>query len=152
MDVVKYVVEEAIGVATAFHEGQVDKNGEPYILHPLRVMLKFTDPIEQAAAVLHDIVEDTVISLPYLKSHGFPGRVLELVDLLTRKEGEMYMDYLERVVSDPTATRIKIADVEDNLPRRDRPLLPEHKGLEKRYLKSMEFLKAHKISQERRVK
>jgi len=136
----KHVVEEAIGVATAFHEGQVDKNGTPYILHPLRVMLKFTDPIEQAAAVLHDTVEDTILSLAYLKSYEFPERVVELVDILTRMHGEKYMDYLERVASDPVAVRIKIADLEDNMPRPERPLPKEHKGLEKRYRKSLEYL------------
>jgi (p)ppGpp synthase/HD superfamily hydrolase len=136
----KHVVEEAIGVATAFHEGQVDKNGDVYILHPIRVMLRFTDPIERAAAVLHDVVEDTVLSLAYLKSHGFPERVVELVDLLTRMHGEKYMDYLERIATDPVAMRIKIADVEDNMPRPDRPLPDEYKGLRKRYKKSLQFL------------
>lgn len=147
----KHVVEEAIGLATSFHQGQVDKSGVPYIFHPLRVMLRFTDPIEQAAAVLHDVVEDTVVSLSYLSAQGFPPQVIHLVDLLTRRVDEPYMEYLERVASDLAAIRIKIADVEDNMPRRERPLPIEYGDLKKRYEKSLRFLKAHKISQERRA-
>lgn len=137
-----YIVEEAIMLATNAHRGQKDKNGEPYILHPLRVMLKLLDPIEQAAAVLHDLIEDTIYTRHDLLGFEFPTRVVDLVECLTRGEDELYMDYLKRIATDPAAVRIKIADIEDNMPRPERPLPPEYKGLEKRYTKALAYLKA----------
>ena len=82
-------LEEAILLAVkAHHKGRPDKAGKPYILHPLRMMLKMKTEAEMMAAVLHDVVEDTRWTLEQLRAKGFPEEVLEAVECLTKREGE----------------------------------------------------------------
>lgn len=109
------LIEEALRCALRAHAGQVDKAGVPYITHPLRVMARFQDPILQATALLHDVVEDSEITVSELRSLGFPERVLELVDLLTRRDGESYMSFISRLSGDFSALKIKKADIEENM-------------------------------------
>ena len=73
-------LERAIQIAATAHAGQADKAGEPYILHPLRVMMTVTTPKERIAAVLHDVVEDTAVSLDDLGAQGFSADVLSAID------------------------------------------------------------------------
>jgi (p)ppGpp synthase/HD superfamily hydrolase len=114
------MLERAIEVAFGAHAGQVDKNGEAYILHPLRVMLAVRErggTIEQqAAAVLHDVIEDCDLP-PDCLTGRFPAAVCDLVDAVTKVEGEDYDSFLRRVVRTPDATLIKKADIDDNLGR-----------------------------------
>ena len=108
-------LEEAIRIALEAHRGQKDRAGAPYLLHPLRVMLRLrTDP-ERMAAVLHDVVEDTAWTLDDLRARGFPAEVIEAVDRLTRRPGEPYDAVVERAAAHPVARRVKLADLEDNL-------------------------------------
>lgn len=125
------VVTEAIELAAYAHKGQVDKAGEPYILHPLRVMLAMDAEIERVAAVLHDVVEDS----PHI-GHGdilafFGEDVHAAVFALTRQEGEAYETFIDRCKKNHVARRIKLADIEDNLSPARSSSLPE--GLRKRY-------------------
>lgn len=115
------MLEDAIAIALEAHRGQVDQAGEPYLLHVLRVMfdtqIAGMDEEAQAAAVLHDVVEDTdkPLSSIYLR---FGKRVGELVEALTRGEGEDYESYIRRVIAAGLdAWRIKMIDVMDNLGR-----------------------------------
>ena len=108
-------LEEAIRIAVEAHRGQKDRAGAPYILHPLRVMLRVRTDAERMAAVLHDVVEDTPWTLDDLRAHGFPAQVLEAVDRLTRRPGEAYDAFVERAAAHPVARRVKLADIEDNL-------------------------------------
>ena len=108
-------IEEAIRIAVDAHRGQKDRGGAPYILHPLRMMVRVQTDAERMAAVLHDVVEDTAWTLDDLRARGFPGEVLRAVDALTRREGETYEDFIARAAADPVAKRVKIADLEDNL-------------------------------------
>ena len=107
-------LEDAIALSATAHAGQLDKIGEPYILHPLRVMLGLNDPMALMAAVLHDVVEGTAIKLADLKKAGFDDEVLAAVDCLTKREGELYEDYLARVKPNAIALRVKSADLRDN--------------------------------------
>jgi len=109
------LVEKAIMLATEAHVGQKSFRGRPYILHPLRVMEKMDTDVAMAVAVLHDTVEDTKITLEELRTMGFPLEVVEAVDAMSHREGESYWDYIERVKSSSVATRVKIADLEDNM-------------------------------------
>lgn len=109
------LIEEALRCALRAHAGQTDKAGAPYITHPLRVMARFQDPILQAAALLHDAVEDSEITVSELRSLGFPEKVVGLVDLLTRRDGESYMSFVSRLAADFSALKIKKADLEDNM-------------------------------------
>ncbi|MBP6965488.1 MAG: HD domain-containing protein [Armatimonadetes bacterium] len=108
-------LEDAVVLAVRAHQGQKDKAGESYILHPLRVMLKQDTEIGMMAAVLHDVVEDTSWTFDGLRDQGCSEDVLALIDQLTRRDGEEYSDYLARIRTDPTARSVKLADLEDNL-------------------------------------
>jgi len=108
-------LSSAILLATKMHMDQYDLSGEPYILHCIRVMLKVHTPLQKTIAILHDIVEDTKISLEYLRESGFSNPVVEGVDALTHRFGESYDDYIDRVKLNPDATKVKLSDLEDNI-------------------------------------
>ena len=107
-------LERAIEIAVKAHAGQVDKAGQPYVLHPLRMMLAVTTPEARLAAVLHDVVEDTAVTLDELRAEGFPASVLEAVDALTKRENEDYEAFIRRVAPNPIAREVKLADLRDN--------------------------------------
>lgn len=100
-------------VATAAHAGQVDKSGAAYIGHPARVAARLTGDDAQAVGWLHDVVEDTPVTLDDLR-RDFPDHVVAAVDALTRRPDEQPDDYYARVARDPLAVRVKLADVADN--------------------------------------
>ena len=108
-------VEDAISIAAQAHKGQKDKAGAPYLLHPLRMMLRMNSETAMMAAVLHDVVEDTDWTLGRLHEAGFSVEVIEAVDCLTHREGESYEQFVERVRTNPIARQVKIADLEDNM-------------------------------------
>jgi (p)ppGpp synthase/HD superfamily hydrolase len=110
-------VEDAIGLAAQAHHGQryPSPEAEPYIFHPLRVMLGFLDPIEQMAAVLHDTIEDTSLEINDLVEAGYPVEVVTAIECLTHHDVETYGRYIERVATNDVARRVKIADLKENL-------------------------------------
>jgi len=108
-------LERAIGIACEAHLGQVDKAGEPYILHPLRLMLRMTTDAERITAVLHDVVEDSRFTLEDLIAEGFAREIVHAVDALSKREGEDYMQFVRRASEDPIARHVKRVDLEDNL-------------------------------------
>lgn len=111
------LLEKAIGIALDAHAGQLDKSGQAYILHPLRVMLGLNDETDRICAVLHDVVEDSDISLGDLRNHEFSMEIVKTVGLLTRREGEDYDDYITRVLLSDRACRVKLMDLKDNMSR-----------------------------------
>lgn len=108
-------LDKAIRIAAQAHEGQLDRYGEPYILHPFRVMSRVHSEDEKMAAILHDVIEDSDWTLEALSNEDFSAIVLKAVDDLTRRDGEDYMDYINRLKSNPIARRVKLADLEDNM-------------------------------------
>lgn len=108
-------LEEAIRLAVEAHRGQKDRNGAPYILHPLRVMARVKTDEEMTVAILHDTVEDTEWTFERLREAGFAENVVEAVDCLTKRDGESYDSLIERARTNPLARRVKIADLEDNM-------------------------------------
>lgn len=108
-------LERAIEIAAKAHAGQVDKAGQPYVLHPLRLMLAVRTPHERMAAVLHDVVEDTTVTLTDLAREGFPSEVLEAVQSLTKLSGESRLDAAHRAAANSIARAVKLADVADNM-------------------------------------
>lgn len=108
-------LEDAIALAVEAHRGQRDKAGQTYILHPLRVMMRLETENERMAAILHDVVEDTPYTLERLRELGYPDEVLGALDCLTKREGESYETFIERVRPHPLARRVKLADLEDNM-------------------------------------
>src|SRR5262249_30480364 len=94
-------IERALQIAAKAHDGQTDKDGQPYILHPLRVMAAAKGIDAQIVAVLHDVVEDTAITLDDLRAAGFSGQVLEAVRCVTHDKSEPYADYVVRCKHNP---------------------------------------------------
>lgn len=116
-------VEAALVLAAAAHAGQPDKQGQPYILHPVRAMVRLgltESAYVRAAAILHDVVEDTEVTLADLAAYGFPEDVVAMVDDLTRRKKhepkETHREYMERICASPRAgsRRVKLADMADN--------------------------------------
>ena len=136
-------LEHAIALAAKAHAGQVDKAGAPYILHPLRMMLRLTTLEERMVAVLHDVVEDCGISFEQLRAEGFSDEVVAGVDALTRREDETYEAFIERAGQSPLGRRVKLADLEDNsdLSRIASPTARDLERLEK-YGRAMAYLRA----------
>lgn len=108
-------LERTISIAAKAHEGAVDKAGAPYILHALRVMLSCSTADEQIVAVLHDVVEDSDLTLEDLRAEGFSEKIIEAVEALTRQYGEAYDDFILRAAANPIARKVKLADLQDNL-------------------------------------
>lgn len=110
-----FTLDDAIQFARRAHEGQLDKSGRPYIAHPLRVMGYVRGEHERMTAVLHDVVEDTEVTLDDLTAVGCPAEVLAAVEAITKRPGESQEDYLTRVLADPIALVVKRADIADNM-------------------------------------
>jgi (p)ppGpp synthase/HD superfamily hydrolase len=114
-------LEDALALALEAHRGQRDKAGQTYILHPLRVMMRLEGELERLVALLHDVVEDSTYSLERLRELGYPEEVLAALDCLTKREGETYEAFIERVRPHALARRVKLADLEDNMDVRRLP-------------------------------
>jgi len=108
-------LERAIAIAATAHAGQTDKAGDPYILHPLQVMLRLSSEHERMAAVLHDVVEDTSVTLDQLANEGFPAEVIIAVEALTKRPGESRLEAAERAAANPIALSVKLADNAENM-------------------------------------
>jgi (p)ppGpp synthase/HD superfamily hydrolase len=108
-------LEDAILMAAQAHLGQRDRSGQPYILHPLRMMLALEGADAKMTAVLHDVVEDTPLTLADLRAAGFAPEIVDAVDALTRREGESYPAFIQRLKPHPLACRVKLADLRDNM-------------------------------------
>ena len=126
-------LERAIAIAARAHAGQVDKAGAPYVLHPLRVMLRLDSPDARIVGVLHDVVEDTDVTFEHLRAEGFAEAVLAGLAAVTRRAGEGYMDFVARAARHPIGRLVKIADLQDNsdLSRISSPTAKDRERLEK---------------------
>lgn len=153
------MLEKAIFIATNAHQGQTDKAGETYILHPLRVMFSRKNEAERICAVLHDVIEDTEITLDYLKNEGFSEDVISALDALTRRNNETYDDFIDRIINNKIASYVKLADLCDNmdLSRIKKPTETDYKRVKKyrkaadRILESFEDRVDSKFSNTREI-
>jgi (p)ppGpp synthase/HD superfamily hydrolase len=110
-------LETTIQFALDAHRGQVDRYGQPFIVHPLRLMLSLPlhDLDAQIVALLHDVVEDTPYTLDDLRQRGYAEAIIEAVDCLTRRETETYEEFIQRIKPNALARRVKLADLRDNM-------------------------------------
>lgn len=106
-------VKKAVEIATIAHDGQVDKADMPYFLHPQRVADRMETPEGKVVAWLHDVVEDTGVTLDKVREM-FGPETAEAVDALTHRKGEAWADYLTRVKGNDMAKVVKISDLIDN--------------------------------------
>lgn len=109
------LLERAIAIALESHQGQIDKAGKAYILHPLRVMLAMKSEEEMIVAVLHDAVEDSNVTLEDLKLLDFSAEIIDAIACIAKKSGGPYFDYIQRIKKNSLASRVKIADLRDNM-------------------------------------
>lgn len=97
------------------HFCQVDACGMPYIIHPLHIAEQMDTEAETVVALLHDIVEDTYVTLEALLREGFSQEIVDAVDAITHRKNEPYKDYLVRVKANPLARKVKLADIAHNM-------------------------------------
>lgn len=134
-------LDKALEIACKAHIGQIDKAGHPYILHPLRLMLRCETEKERIAALLHDVVEDSDYTLDDLRAAGFGEEIVEAVDCLSRRQDESYDEFIARAAANSLAKRVKIKDIQDNLDLTRIAVLSEN-DLKRiaRYHKALAFL------------
>ena len=116
------LLPRAIELAAKAHGTTMNKDGTPYILHPLRLMMAADGYPAKIVAVLHDTIEDTPLTLSELLAEGFPVNILEALEDVTKREGEEYEAFIERIARNPLAVQVKLLDLYDNI---DVTRLPE---------------------------
>ena len=109
------MLQTALEVALQVHKGQVDKAGQEYILHPIRVMLQMNTEFLKTIAVLHDVLEDSSWTENDLINAGISKEAVEQIKILTRLKHESYSTYLQRIAGSHAAMRVKLADLKDNM-------------------------------------
>lgn len=107
------LTNKALKIAYNAHHGQVDKGGIPYIFHPIHLAEQMDDEISCCAALLHDVAEDTEITLDDL-AREFPDEVMQVLHLLTHRKEVPYFDYVRSIRENPVAVKIKLADIDHN--------------------------------------
>lgn len=108
------LTKKAMKIAFAAHKNQTDKNGIPYIYHPIHLAEQMADEKTICVALLHDVVEDTDITFEQLVREGFPDDIIEALKLLTHDDSIQYMDYVKEIKSNPIAAAVKLADLKHN--------------------------------------
>lgn len=136
------LIKKAHDICLAAHVGQTDKMGMPYHLHPERVAARCGTDAETIVALLHDTIEDTYVTPELLLEQGFPTEIVEGVLSVTKREGEIYEDFVARAKKNPIGRMVKIYDLEDNMDiRRLDELSDESVARLRKYLKAYHFLK-----------
>ena len=126
-------IEDALALVVSNLRGMTDKDGEPYVMHCLRVMMGVTETLARQVALMHDLVEDTAISLDDLRQSGFASQVVEAVGLLTHQPEDSYAEYVVRLQPDALARQVKLSDLRPDRRASDLARI-------QRYLLSYQFL------------
>lgn len=121
------LTKKAMILAYEAHQGQKDKAGIPYIFHPIHLAEQMPDESSVCVALLHDVVEDTHVTLEDLEQQ-FPSEVTEAVRLLTRGRGQTYMEYIQCLKQNPLAVKVKLADLAHNMDTSRLPLDEDEKS------------------------
>lgn len=108
------LTKNAMKIAFEAHKNQVDKSGMPYIYHPIHLAEQMKDEKTTCVALLHDVIEDTDMTLIKLKAYGFDDDILEALRLMTHDKSIPYMDYVRAIKENPIATKVKLADLKHN--------------------------------------
>lgn len=135
-------LNRAIGIAAMAHDGQFDRSGKPYILHPLSVMLRMDTDEERIVAVLHDTIEDTNITIDELREDGFSEEILAALTLLSKESDDVpYMPFIEKIKTNALATKVKLGDLAENM-RTDRSPITKDSDLVrmKKYQEAVDYL------------
>ena len=131
----------ALKTAIKAHEGQKDKSGREYIMHPIRVAESCSDPRAKIVALLHDTIEDTEVTTEYLREEGFPEEIINGILSVTKRDGESYEDFVRRAAENEIGRVVKKADLEDNMDiRRLREITDKDVERLRKYLKAWRLL------------
>ena len=134
-------IKHALEIASKAHKGQVDKAGEDYINHPLRVAETLKNETEIIVALLHDTIEDTYVTADYLLNEGFSVETVNAILALTRRKDESYEDFIIRCKQNKIAKNVKVADILDNLNiARLKQITDEDIKRNVKYLKVLKYL------------
>ena len=135
--------ELALQIAKEAHAGQVDKAGKDYILHPITVASYMDTDVEKTIAYLHDVLEDTSVTVDELRNH-FSNEIVDTVITLTHRKDESYFEYIQRISKSKLAKKVKVADLLHNLDitRIKEPTKQDYERLEK-YKKAILYLTTH---------
>ena len=135
--------ELALQIAKEAHAGQVDKAGKDYILHPITVASYMDTDVEKTIAYLHDVLEDTSVTVDELRNH-FSNEIVDTVITLTHRKDESYFEYISRVSTSKLAKKVKTADLLHNLDitKIKEPTKTDYERLEK-YKKAILYLVTH---------
>lgn len=136
------MINKALEICYEAHKNQVDKGNKPYFLHPITVALNCQTEEEKVVALLHDVVEDTDITLNDLGKY-FDDDIIKAIDLLTHKKDEDYMTYLSKIKENDVARNVKLCDLKNNmdLSRIPNPRKKDYDRLNNKYIPAYEFLK-----------
>ena len=133
-------LNRAVALASVAHNGQEDLGKCNYLNHLLRVCNKLRDDEAKTVAILHDVIEDTHVTLAMLAELRFSSSVLVAVDLLTKRPEQDYYEYVARIGQNELASRVKLSDLHDNLDVDGRRPLPAPEKLRDKYIQSRTFL------------
>ncbi len=135
------LTRKAINLMFEKHKDQRDKSGLPYVFHPWHVAESMEDEITTCTALLHDVIEDTDTTIDEIRDLGFPEEVLGALQLLTHDKSVDYMDYVEKISTDPVASKVKLSDLKHNsdMTRLLKPEAKDYARLEK-YKRCIDFL------------
>lgn len=143
------LTKKAINLMFEKHKDQKDKSELPYVFHPFIVAEGMSNELSTTTALLHDIVEDTDVTLDDLIKMDFPKEVTDAISLLTHKEGVPYLEYVKKVATNKIAREVKMADLKHNM---DLSRLNEvrEEDLERveKYKKAFQYLEANNLSME----
>ncbi len=135
------MTRKAIKLCFKSHEGQLDKSGVPYVLHPIHVAEQMDDEISTVVALLHDVVEDTDTTIEDIRALEFPEEVIEAVALLTKTKYSSYDEYIKNVKTNKIATKVKLADIEHNSDLTRMPIVSkEALARNEKYARAKEYL------------
>lgn len=135
------IFERAMVIATISHAGIKDRGKQPYILHPINVMMGLETKDERIVAILHDVIEDSDLTFDDFRKLCFPEYIIEALDSVTHREDEDYMEYVKRAKKNPIGRKVKMKDLKHNsdLSRLKNPKQKDYERLEK-YKKAYEYL------------
>ena len=135
------LTQKAMKIAFEAHKNQTDKNGIPYIYHPVHLAEQMDSETTICVALLHDVVEDTSMTFEDLQAEGFSPEIIDSLKLLTHDDAVPYMEYVKEIKKNSIATKVKLADLRHNsdLTRLDEVNEKALKRVEK-YKKAIEML------------
>ncbi|MBR2836087.1 MAG: GTP pyrophosphokinase [Coriobacteriales bacterium] len=137
------LTKKALRICFDAHKDQLDKSGLPYVFHPFHLAEQMETEDEICVALLHDVVEDTDITIDDLRAQGFNANILTAIDLMTHQEGVPYLEYVTRIAPNPLARKVKIADLHHNSdPTRLDTIIPRDIERAEKYAKALAILEA----------